>query len=308
MPRKERTWRDEVEERVARRRKKRTQSSLPLFEQPAVAAVPEPEAPVAAAPSVVEPPVVESPTIESPVVENRVLVEPERGLHTRIVPMDFSPGGPLESEFEAAPLSEEELADLPLRQAEPPVSMAVDEDEPEIPEVRADLPADGPAFDERFLGSDDDDELVSLSPPPAEPEPLERPARVSERVQAAAVDAGILVVLGILVLYFTGRAARVDVLSLGASWPWIAAYLAFLGLFYAGYFTGTTGQTPGKMMTGLRVVNTRGRPPGYLRASLRAGAGALGAALGGVGLIPMALDPARRALHDRLASTRVVNR
>ena len=36
MPKKERTWRDEVQERVARRRKKRTQSSLPLFEQPAV--------------------------------------------------------------------------------------------------------------------------------------------------------------------------------------------------------------------------------------------------------------------------------
>ena len=131
---------------------------------------------------------------------------------------------------------------------------------------------------------------------------------MGERAQAAAVDAGILVVLGALVLYFTGRAARVDVLSLGAGWPWLASYLAFLGLFYAGYFTGTTGQTPGKMMTGLRVVDTRGRPPGYLRASLRASAGALGTALAGLGLIPMALDPARRALHDRLASTRVVHR
>ena len=36
MPKKERTWRDEVQERVRKRRKKRAQSSLPLFEQPGV--------------------------------------------------------------------------------------------------------------------------------------------------------------------------------------------------------------------------------------------------------------------------------
>jgi uncharacterized RDD family membrane protein YckC len=62
------------------------------------------------------------------------------------------------------------------------------------------------------------------------------------------------------------------------------------------------------MIAGLRVVDARGRPPGYLRASLRAMAGAAGTVLGGLGLIPMALDPARRALHDRLLSTRVVHR
>ncbi len=62
------------------------------------------------------------------------------------------------------------------------------------------------------------------------------------------------------------------------------------------------------MMAGLRVVDAKGRPPGYLKASLRAMAGALGTALAGLGLIPMALDPARRALHDRLLQTRVIHR
>ena len=47
-------------------------------------------------------------------------------------------------------------------------------------------------------------------------------------------------------------------------------YQGLLALFYAGYFTGTTGQTPGKLMTGLRVVDTSGRPPGYSRAAARA--------------------------------------
>jgi uncharacterized RDD family membrane protein YckC len=214
-----------------------------------------------------------------------------------------------DGELEATPLSEEELADLPLRTAEPSRAVVAAEDRPELPRVHVDLPPDAPALDEQLAPSDEDGkEAFSLTPPPGEPAPLERPARVGERAQAAALDAGILVVLGTLVAYFAGRAARVDVPSLAVSWPWLTAYLAFLGLFYAGYFTGTTGQTPGKMVAGLRVVDAQGRPPGYLRASLRAMAGAAGTALAGLGLIPMALDPARRALHDRLLRTRVIHR
>ena len=93
---------------------------------------------------------------------------------------------------------------------------------------------------------------------------------------------------------------------LASSWPAIASYLGLLALFYAGYFTGTTGQTPGKLVTGLRVVDAAGRPPGYLRSAARALVGLLGTALAGLGLVPMAFDPAARALHDRIFRTRVV--
>jgi uncharacterized RDD family membrane protein YckC len=213
-----------------------------------------------------------------------------------------------DTDFEAPPLSDEELADLPLRSADPPLELSSDPT-PEAPPVQVSLPPDSPpGLEEELVAAADEEPDVSLPPPPPELSPIERPARVGERAQAAAVDAGILVVLGALVVYFTGRAARADVLSLVGSWPWLAAYLGFLGLFYAGYFTGTTGQTPGKMMTGLRVVDARGRPPGYLRSAGRALVGALGTALAGLGLVPMAMDPARRALHDRLLHTRVVHR
>ena len=107
-------------------------------------------------------------------------------------------------------------------------------------------------------------------------------------------------------LYFTGRAARVDVTSLVPSWPGLAICLGMLALFYAAYFTGTTGQTPGKLMTGLRVVGASGRPPSYGARWLRALVGTLGIALVGAVLVPMAFDPARRTLHDRLFRTRVV--
>jgi uncharacterized RDD family membrane protein YckC len=147
---------------------------------------------------------------------------------------------------------------------------------------------------------------VELPPLLAEAPPLERPALAVERAQAAAVDALLFGALSVVVLYFTGRAARVDVTALAPGWPGLALFLGLLLLFYAGYFTGTTGQTPGKLMTGLRVVGTSGRPPSYLRAMARALLGVFGVALAGLFLVPMAFDPARRALHDRLFRTRVV--
>ncbi len=290
LPRKERTWRDEVQERVRSRRTKRTESSLPLFEQPEVAGSAEPASPAATEPST-PPETQAAEELPAPSMARPAEVE-----------------GPVaaERDFESTRLTDEELADLPLRTPEPNSVVATGHEDREAPRVRVEPPAEAPGLDEEMIANEDDDQPVSLSPPPGEPAPLERPARVSERAQAAAVDAGILVVLGSLVIYFAGRAARVDVASLIASWPWLMSYLALLGIFYAGYFTGTTGQTPGKMIAGLRVVDARGRPPGYLRAALRAIAGAAGTVLAGLGLIPMALDPARRALHDRLLRTRVI--
>ena len=301
LRKKERTWRDEVQERVRKRRKKRAQSSLPLFEQPAVLAEEE-EKPSAGGTAVAPP----EPPAPEPVASDAA-PRPEPVLVRDAAPQIGTP----DRDFEAAPLSEEELADLPLHSEEPPPEVEIEAGPgPEAPPVQVDLLSGPLTLDEEPIasGDDDTDAGISLTPPPPELSPLERPARIGERAQAAAVDAGILCVLGALVIYFTGRTARVDVVSLAVSWPWMTAYLGFLGLFYAGYFTGTSGQTPGKMVIGLRVVDARGRPPGYLRAVGRAAVAAVGTALAGLGLIPIALDPARRAFHDRLLHTRVVHR
>jgi uncharacterized RDD family membrane protein YckC len=191
-------------------------------------------------------------------------------------------------------LSEAELADLPLR---PPA------EEPQDLGPRRPTPS---LDDDVLLGEGDSEAEIELAPPAAEPTPVERPARPGERARAAALDALLFAALAAVVVYFTGRAARVEIPSLVASWPGLAAYLGLLALFYAGYFTGTTGQTPGKLATGLRVVDAAGRPPGYVRAMARALVGLAGTGLAGLGLVPMAFDPAARALHDRLFRTRVV--
>jgi uncharacterized RDD family membrane protein YckC len=136
--------------------------------------------------------------------------------------------------------------------------------------------------------------------------PVERPAVGIERLYAAAIDVAVLVPIWAAVVYFASRSARVAIPALQPAWPWLAAYLAFLGLVYAGYFTGTTGQTLGKMAAGLRVVDAGGQPPGYFRAFTRAVMGSCGVLAAGAGLLPMLFDPARRALHDRVFRTRVI--
>ena len=270
LRKREKTWRDEVQERVRSRRQKRADAGLPLFDQPEtappVAAKPEPPP----APGEPAPP----PPIAPPAAER--------------VP---------EPDLVSTRLSEAELADLPLR---PPEGEAP-EAAPRI--TKRPVPS---LDDDVLLGESDLEAVVELAPPAGELTPVERPARVAERARAAAVDALLFTALCALVVYFTGRAARVDLAALVSSWPALASYLGLLALFYAGYFTGTTGQTPGKLATGLRVVGVNGRPPGYLRAMARALVGLLGTGLVGLGLVPMAFDPAARALHDRLFHTRVV--
>lgn len=150
--------------------------------------------------------------------------------------------------------------------------------------------------------------LWDLGPSPRieAPRPVERPAVGFERLYAAVLDVAVLAPIWAAVVYFASRSARVGIPALQPAWPWLVGYLAFIGLVYAGYFTGTTGQTLGKMAAGLRVVDAGGQPPGYLRAFTRAVIGTCGVLAAGSGLLPMLFDPARRALHDRLFRTRVI--
>jgi uncharacterized RDD family membrane protein YckC len=144
--------------------------------------------------------------------------------------------------------------------------------------------------------------------PAASVRSIERPATASERFKAALLDVGLLLCLWTIVVYFGAKAARIPMFGLIMVWKPLLAYLAFLGVMYAAYFTGTTGCTPGKVFMGLKVVDTAGHPPTYARAFLRALLGIAGIVFGFIGFVPVFLDPARRALHDQLLHTRVIKR
>jgi uncharacterized RDD family membrane protein YckC len=292
MKKRERTWQDEVKDRIRHRRQRRAGGAeLPLFndEEPAAALAEPPREPVAP---------------EAPVRAPEIREPPAR----RVAEVHGEPGdGPLAEETTLFSPTEGELQDLPLRPTEAVEESREPERDPAPRRARVEI---DPPMDEEY-GTEDEpragaEEWLELPPKPPEARPVERPALPQERLQAAVVDLALLVVLWTVVVYFASRAAHVSLASLRPSWPWLLAYLAFLGLVYASYFTGTTGQTLGKMVTGLRVLHASSRPPGYLRAFLRAGAGALGILSVGLGQLPMMFDPARRALHDRLFGTRVV--
>lgn len=269
LRKREKTWKDEVSERMRHRRHKRAgHAELPLFREGA----PTPEA-AAPAEEVVEE--AEAPAAP-PVEELRELERPDLG-------GSATPDLPLRATLESADLDWEGAAAARMDLDETPLGQESHQPEPQ-PEPEARPPA--------------------AHPP--EIKAVERPARFAERARAGGLDFSLLTALAVIVVYFASRAAHVPVLGLRPNWPYLAAYIAFLGLAYAVYFTGTTGQTPGKMAAGLRVVDISGRPPGYARAMLRAVLGAGGMLAAGLGLLPMLFDPARRALHDRLLRTRVV--
>jgi uncharacterized RDD family membrane protein YckC len=259
LRKRERTWKDEVRERVRERRRFRgAENELPLFRDADDADAEEPpDRPDAE-------PVIADAADEGP----RVLDEPRA------------------------------LDDLPLRPRDTVTRPIVVDAAPAVEPPRE--------FGRRVV-AEDPPRAWDIGPASEEEaRSEERPAVGLERLYAALVDIAVLAPIFAIVVYFASRAARVAIPALQPAWPYLAGYLAFLGLVYGGYFTGTTGQTVGKMAAGLRVVDAAGHPPGYVRAFVRALFGAFGVLAAGLGLLPMMFDPARRAFHDRLFRTRVI--
>ena len=90
-----------------------------------------------------------------------------------------------------------------------------------------------------------------------------------------------------------------------AAAPWQILEAA-IGLIYNGFFLGRFGATPGKMALGLKVVTPEGLPISYGRAFGRSAAEIISRIICFIGYIIAGFDPQKRALHDYIASTRVI--
>ncbi len=134
-------------------------------------------------------------------------------------------------------------------------------------------------------------------------------ASLGLRLLAGVIDALILGAIGSLVLYLTLRICSVPLSRLAVIPP--VPFVSFLLLIAGGYFTLFTaagGQTIGKMAVGIKVVpmdERQGRVP-LGNSMLRAAAYAISALPAGLGFFPALVAADRRAIHDRLADTRVV--
>jgi uncharacterized RDD family membrane protein YckC len=134
---------------------------------------------------------------------------------------------------------------------------------------------------------------------------------------AGAISRAVAVVLDVLIVFtsFTLALAGLDLLttaffdvSLRRDPSAPAATIALLAwaFLYTFGFLVVTARTPGKAITGLRVVRSDGRTIRPGRAALRVCAFPLSVLPIGLGFAPIVFQREHRALHDLIAGTAVV--
>jgi uncharacterized RDD family membrane protein YckC len=241
----------------------------------------------------------------------------------RIIGAPAAPAAPPRPPAPASAVGEPSLfgppltGDVPLiTKASPPrTPLAVRRATPDTPRLRAesvrtaslDLPLD--------LDLPDTGGRLALSPPErVSIEPAARldpqqadAAGVFARMAAAAIDAIILAVVDIVVVYFTLQICGVGLADLSVV-PKVPL-LAFLLVQNGGYLVVFTagGQTLGKMAAGIKVVPAE--PDDALdlgRAFLRTLVWLVLAVPAGLGFLSAIFSRDHRGLHDRFAGTRVV--
>jgi uncharacterized RDD family membrane protein YckC len=133
------------------------------------------------------------------------------------------------------------------------------------------------------------------------------------RLLAGLADGALVAAVQALLLspgyfYWRGRPLPSDVPYLAIALSLALVPLALgVGALYYVYGWGARGATLGQRLLGLEVVGEDGsRPPGLSRAFLRLLGYGLSACLFGVGFLMIAFSG--RALHDRIAGTRVIRR
>lgn len=151
--------------------------------------------------------------------------------------------------------------------------------------------------------------VVEADPPRAARHQGAESAGIGSRMAAAMIDGILLLSIDAAVLWLTLRIAGLqptpEDLAAIRPVPMSAFFLVMAFLYLVGFTLGG-GQTVGKMITGIRVTGDDGRGVDITGAVVRALGGLLGMCTLGVLFIPVLFSAERRAIHDRLAGTRVV--
>ena len=92
------------------------------------------------------------------------------------------------------------------------------------------------------------------------------------------------------------------------AWASGATWLAINWLYEAGLQSSKFQATLGKLILGMRVVDTKGQRIGFAQASGRFFASLLSGLLFCIGYLMVAFSAHKQALHDRIAGTLVVRR
>jgi uncharacterized RDD family membrane protein YckC len=183
---------------------------------------------------------------------------------------------------------------LSVRRAQPPIIKARPDDAVREPRHVAETPT------EDASPNDSAEDAINTAP-------------IFRRLLAGIVDVLTLGSLDAAIFYFTLRVLELTFADVQLLPPVpLGVFLVLLNGGYLAAFTAAGGQTIGKMLMGIRVVPDQaadGAPYGRVTfgsAVLRAAAYLVSLAPAGLGFAPILFATGGRALHDRLANTRVV--
>jgi uncharacterized RDD family membrane protein YckC len=142
------------------------------------------------------------------------------------------------------------------------------------------------------------------------------------RFIAYMIDGSIISVIFIVLAFIAGVAFVKGTISGGgalisdfenpekmaslALWFWVASSL--INIAYFTYFYGATGRTPGKMLLGLQVVSTEGKPISFGVAFLRSVGYMVSSFVFCLGFIWIGFDKKKQGWHDKIAGTVVIIR
>jgi len=88
-----------------------------------------------------------------------------------------------------------------------------------------------------------------------------------------------------------------------SNWNFMNVLVFALNMVYFTFFLGTKGQTPGKMICGLKVVQLDGSPVSFGRAAVRTLGYYLNHFTLCIGFLWVAIDRRKQGLHDKIAGT-----
>jgi uncharacterized RDD family membrane protein YckC len=133
------------------------------------------------------------------------------------------------------------------------------------------------------------------------------PAPKARRIAAALVDLSLLVGMNLAVVYLTVAIVGLS-MSDALTLPPVpmGAFLLLLNGGYLVAFTAANGQTIGKMLFSVRVIGEDSGRVDVPGSVLRAAGVLLTVVTCGLAYVPALLSRDGRALHDRLAKTRVI--
>jgi uncharacterized RDD family membrane protein YckC len=132
------------------------------------------------------------------------------------------------------------------------------------------------------------------------------------RVAAAMIDAILVGIAKVTLSILLGGVSGVfnSVWQAPAAMPGLLLTWLFssaIGMAYYVVFTGSCGQTPGKMALYIKVVRSDGSDMTYGRAALREVPGKfLSGILLGIGYLMVVFDERKQGLHDKLAESCVI--